>query len=34
MNSGFIVLADSTENVRNTAIYINLTRMYAEGEKG
>ena len=27
-------MADSTENVRNTAIYINLTHVYAEGEKG
>ena len=31
---GFFVLADSTENVRNTAIYSNLTHMSAEGEKG
>ena len=34
MNSGFIVLADSTENVRNTAIYSDLTCVYAGGEKG
>ena len=31
---GFFVLADSTENVRNTAIYSNPTHMSAEGEKG
>lgn len=31
---GFIVLADSTENVRNTAIYSDLTCVYAGGEKG
>ena len=33
VNSGFIVLADSTENVRNAAIYSDLTCVYAGGEK-